>query len=169
MKEEPQVSVEGSKVKKEKIKKEKTKKEKVNKEKVEKSKGADKLTVGNFISEMDSKFEQFAFGGVAGKLKVVSKVLMYLFILFGFFGLILTAMLTSSLGVVGVLVALFLVCVFIFVGYTISALLYGFGHAIENSEKSKSDLGSVILQSATTAQIQKQDAEIQIDNEFPEF
>lgn len=123
----------------------------------------------SILKAADAKVEDAAFGNLEAKLKLVAKVILYVFMAFTLVGVILTALLTSSLGGFGVLVALLLVAVFMFVGYAISTLIYGYASVVEKSKQAELDLSKLNFQ-PQVIEVKKVKKPIQIeDSEFPEF
>ncbi len=121
----------------------------------------------NGIKHADSKVEEFAFGGVEKKLKIVAKVVLYIFMALGLFGVILTMLLTSSLGGLGVIVALLIVATFVFLGYGISSVIYGFADVVEKSKQPQIDLSKIQIQPQEV--VKEVAAPVIKDEEFPEF
>ncbi len=120
------------------------------------------------IKSADAKVEEAAFGNIESKLKLIAKVILYVFMGLGLFGVILTALLTSSLGGVGVLVALLAVAIFVFVGYSISTLIYGYASVVGKSKKTD----TVVMQASYQPQVSEAPIKKQEtfkDEEFPEF
>lgn len=121
------------------------------------------------IKSADNAMEETAFGNIEKKLKIVAKVVLYVFMALGLFGVVLTALLTSSLGGLGVLVALLGVAVFVFIGYGISTLIYGYASVVAKSKKADVDLSALNFQPQVVTETQVKKKEIFKDEEFPEF
>lgn len=121
------------------------------------------------IKSADMAVEKTAFGNIENRLKIVAKVVLYVFMALGLFGVVLTVLLTSSLGGFGVVVALLGVVVFVFIGYGISALIYGFSSVVAKSKKADVDLSALNFQPQVVAETKVKKQEIFKDEEFPEF